>query len=154
MHPHILMLSAISAIGGYAVPAASSTQTTMLNSEWLQVTYPSLGLHMLRDRHSGSGFHTWQCHSAGFSLHGWSTCSFILATLGTSNCTLSFGSPNHPPNNFSFSFFFCFAFGCLGSGGRLVGRFKHLETIYTGEEDFEQSRLISQPAELSDGGSS
>ena len=114
-------------LGVSAVPAASSTQTTMLDSEWLQVTYPSLGLHMLRAGHSGFGFHTWQCHSAGFSLHGWSTCSFIPATLGTSDCTLSFGSPNHPPNIFLF-FLFLLCFLLLGIWGRLVGRFKHQET--------------------------
>jgi hypothetical protein len=74
----------------------------MLNSEWLQVTYPSLGSHMLRAGHSGFGSHTWQCHSAGFSLHGWSICSFYLATFGTSDCTLSFGAPNHPPCFFTF----------------------------------------------------
>jgi len=94
--------------------AASSTQTNMLNLEWIQVTYPSLGLHILRAEHSGFGFHTWQCHSAGFSLHGWSTCSFVLATLGTSDCTLSFGSPNHPPNIFSFLFLFLLCFLLLG----------------------------------------
>ena len=101
-------------LGVSAVPAASSTQTTMLDSEWLQVTYPSLGLRMLREGHSGSGFHTWQCHSAGFSFHGWSTCSFILATLGTSNCTLSIGSPNHPPNIFLLCFLFLLCFSLLG----------------------------------------
>jgi hypothetical protein len=133
--------------------AALSTQTTMLNSEWLQVTYPSLGLHMLRAGHSGFGSHTWQCHSAGFWLHGWSICSFYLATFGTSDCTLSFGIPNHPPC-FLLFFLLLLCFRYLGSGGRLVGRFKHPGTKYTGEEEFEQPRLKSQPTELSNGGSS
>ena len=34
-----------------------------------------------------------------------------------------------------------------------MGRIKHQETRYTREEEFEQSRLKSQPTELSNGGS-
>jgi len=142
-------------LGVYAdcFSAALSTQTTMLNSEWLQVIYPSLGLHMLRAEHSGFGSHTWQCHSAGFSLYGWSTCSFYLATFGTSDCTLSFGTPNHSPCFLLFLLLLlCFRY--LGSGVRLVGRSKHPGTRHTGEEDFEQPRLKSQPTEIGHGGSS